>query len=91
MSTITCVFSVRLASSSISSSSRLAPLRTSAASTVSLKVEAVSASGIGVSVIMDGTRQSIRLLNAWPSSCASVLTSERLPVKLVITRLMFLL
>ena len=57
---------------------------------VSLKVEAVSASGIGVSFIISGLWRSMRLLNACPSSCASVLTSEALPAKLVITRLMFL-
>ena len=46
-------------------------------------------SGIGVSFIISGLWRSMRLLNACPSSCASVLTSEALPAKLVITRLMF--
>ena len=46
--------------------------------------------GMGASACRADTRSMQRLCHAWPSSCASVLTSEKLPTKLVMMRLSFL-
>ena len=87
MSTAVWVISIRLLSSRVNFSPGVAVLSTWWASMVSLKMEAVSARGMGALVIMLGRPAMQRLCQAWPSSWAMVLTSEKLPWKLVITRL----
>ena len=54
---------------------------------VSQKIDAVSASAIGVRRCIGVRSASATLWYAWPSSCASVDTESRLPSKFIITRL----
>ena len=87
---MTWVASIRLFSNRAKRVSSSAVLRTSWLSSVSLKMDAVSARGMGGSAMSTGTRSRHTLCQPCPSSCASVLTSLKLPTKLVSTRLIFI-